>query len=88
MSPKSLTKEELVKLNSLFSTRMRGAAEQQQLNDFWQLLSEKYHFHSGHTIIHNITGEIVDNCYDDSNQESGAGQHAVWRRDHPDEGGG
>ena len=60
---KHLTKDELAKLNSLFSIRRTGATQQQHLNDFWQLLVEKYHFHSDHTIIDNETGEIVDNCY-------------------------
>jgi hypothetical protein len=58
---KYLTKEELAKLNSLFTIRRMGSA-QQQLNDYWQLLVERYHFHSNHTIIENETGEIVDNC--------------------------
>jgi hypothetical protein len=58
-----LTKDELAKLNSLFSIRRTGAAQQQLLNDFWQLLVEKYHFHSDHTIVDKETGEIVDNCY-------------------------
>jgi hypothetical protein len=67
---KHLTREELAELNSLFSIRRTGAAQQQQLNGFWQLLAEKYHFHSDHTIIHNETGEIVDKCYHHSNQWS------------------
>ena len=60
---KRLRKHELAKLNSLFNNRRTGAAQQQLLNEFWQLLVEKYHFHSDHTIIDNETGEIVDNCY-------------------------
>jgi hypothetical protein len=69
-SEKRLTKEELSKLNSIFGLRKTGAGQQrQQLNDYWQLLAEKYHFHSDHTIIHNETGEIVDKCmHDQSNQ--------------------
>ena len=39
-----------------------GADQQQQLNDYWQLLAEKYHFHTDHTLIHNETGEIVNKC--------------------------
>jgi hypothetical protein len=39
-----------------------GADQQQQLNDYWQLLAEKYHFHTNPTLIHNETGEIVDKC--------------------------
>ena len=70
VNSKSLTKEELAKLNSLFGLRKTGAGQQrQQLNDYWQLLAEKYHFHSDHTLIHNETGEIVDKCmHDQSNQ--------------------
>jgi len=65
---KYLTKEELAKLNSLFAIRRMGSA-QQQLNDYWQLLVERYRFHSNHTIIENETGEIVDNCsHQKSNQ--------------------
>jgi hypothetical protein len=69
-SEKRLTKEELAKLNSLFSLRKTGGGQQRQrLNDYWQLLAEKYHFHSDHTLIHNETGEIVDKCmHDQSNQ--------------------
>jgi hypothetical protein len=39
-----------------------GADQQQQLNDYWQLLAEKYHFHTDHTLIHNETSEIVNKC--------------------------
>jgi hypothetical protein len=67
---KRLTKDELAKLNSLFNIRRTGAAQQQLLNEFWQLLVEKYHFHPDHTIIDNETGEIVDNCYHHKSMES------------------
>jgi hypothetical protein len=67
---KRIRKDELAKLNSLISIRKSGAAEQQQLNEFWQLLVEKYRFHSDHTIIHNETGEIVDNCHQPKSPES------------------
>ena len=60
---KRITKDELAKLDSLFSNRRTGADQQQRLNEFWKLLVEKYRFHSDHTIIHNETGEIFDNCY-------------------------
>jgi hypothetical protein len=67
---KRITKDELAKLNSLFSIRRTGAAQLQRLNEFWQMLVEKYRFHSDHTLIHNETGEIVDNCYHHKSIES------------------
>jgi len=67
---KRIRKDELAKLNSLFSIRTTGAAQLQRLNEFWQLLVEKYRFHSDHTLIHNKTGEIVDNCHHHKSIES------------------
>jgi hypothetical protein len=59
-----ITKGELTTLNSLFRNRKIEKDGQKQLDEFWQLLSEKYHFHSDHTLIHDETGEIIDNCTD------------------------
>jgi hypothetical protein len=57
-----ITKEELATLINLLSNR-KTETGQQQLNDFWELLAEKYHFHSGHTLIHKQTGQIIDQCH-------------------------
>jgi len=60
---KYLTKEELETLNSLFNSRKAGKGPQKKLDEFWQSLSGKYHFHTDHTLIHNETGEIIDSCF-------------------------
>jgi hypothetical protein len=57
-----ITKGELETLNSLFDSRK--AERQKKLDEFWQSLSGKYHFHIDHTLIHNETGEIIDSCFD------------------------
>jgi hypothetical protein len=38
----------------------RTGTDRWHLNDFWLMLAEKYHFHAGHALIHNETGEIAD----------------------------
>lgn len=60
---KYITQEELETLNNLFNSRKAEKGPQKKLDEFWQLLSGKYHFHTDHTLIHNETGEIIDNCF-------------------------
>ena len=59
-----VTKGELETLNSLFKSRKAEKGRQKKLDEFWQSLSGKYHFHTDHTLIHNETGEIIDSCFD------------------------
>ena len=56
---KRITKEELAKLNTLLNNR-RTETGQKQLDDFWLLLAQKYHFHPNLTLIHRQTGKIID----------------------------
>lgn len=58
-----ITKGELEILNSLFDSRKAEKGQQKKLDEFWQSLSGKYHFHTDHTLIHNETGEIIDSCF-------------------------